>query len=527
MKTLLTTRQKYNLVDNFIDLVSSSSANIYMGIGRVTEWSSGDITIPYPDESTDGTNSVFRTLIAIKKITAGSLSPVVRRRDWTYGTVYDAFDNTVDMFSTVSVTSSGKTVNALSSRTVTGNSFTSYFAVGDIIRVLGDDQTIGRQDKEVVQIANANALFVNTAFTSNYVSNTAYKVTDTFPYYAKNFYVRNSKDQVFKCLFNSSNSASYIMPEISIGGQLPESVYIQTSDGYKWKYLYTIDSSSKRKFFTSDWMPVTKNQFVVDAAVDGSIDIIKIVSGGNGYNSGVATSNATILSVSGDGSGANLSAKVDSSGRIYDINILNGGSGYTKAAVTATGGDGTASLVPVIGPKYGHGYNPIIELGANHLAISIDLDKDESGTIPTQGSIGQVFDYHQISIIKDPLTTAGAAASNSNYRMTYAISTSNPTATFNLDETVFQGTTLASATFTASVVYWDSTNNIIYVNNITGTFTENQAIRGSTNQFATAYTLSSPAVQKYTGEILYINNTAGINRDPNQAEQIKLTLSFK
>lgn len=526
MKTLLTTRQKYNLVDNFIDLVSSSSANIYMGIGRVNEWSSGDVTIPYPDESTDGTNSVFRTLIAMKKITAGSLSPVVRRRDWTYGTVYDAFDNTVDMFSTVSVTSSSKTVNALSSRTVTGNAFTSYFAVGDIIRLLGNDTTISIQDKEVVEITNANTLVVNTAFTSNYVTNTAYKVTDTFPYYAKNFYVRNSKDQVFKCLFNDSNSASYIMPEISIGGQLPESVYVETSDGYKWKYLYTIDSSSKRKFFTSDWMPVSKNQFVVDAAVDGSIDIVKIVSGGNGYNSGVATSNAAILSVTGDGSGANLSAKVDSTGRIYDINVLNGGSGYTKANVTATGGDATASFIPVIGPKYGHGYNPIVELGAAHLAISIDLDKDESGTIPTQGNIGEVFDYHQISLIKDPLTSAGAAASNTNYRMTYAISTTTTSSNFDLDEIVYQGTSLDTATFTASVVYSDSTNSIIYVNNITGSFTENQAIKGS-GKVITAFSITEPQIQKYTGEILYINNTAGITRDPNQAEQLKLTLSFK
>jgi hypothetical protein len=526
MKTLLTTRQKYNLVDNFIDLVSSSSANIYMGIGRVNEWSSGDVTIPYPDESTDGTNSVFRTLIAMKKITAGSLSPVVRRRDWTYGTVYDAFDNTVDMFSTVSVTSSSKTVNALSSRTVTGNAFTSYFAVGDIIRLLGNDTTISIQDKEVVEITNANTLVVNTAFTSNYVTNTAYKVTDTFPYYAKNFYVRNSKDQVFKCLFNDANSASYIMPEISIGGQLPESVYVETSDGYKWKYLYTIDSSSKRKFFTSDWMPVSKNQFVVDAAVDGSIDIVKIVSGGNGYNSGVATSNAAILSVTGDGSGANLSAKVDSTGRIYDINVLNGGSGYTKANVTATGGDATASFIPVIGPKYGHGYNPIVELGAAHLAISIDLDKDESGTIPTQG-IAEVFDYHQISLVKDPLTSTGAAASNTNYRLTYAISTS-PSPNFALDETVYQGATLSTSTFSASVVYWDSVNSVIYVNNLTGTFAENQAIRGTVQTTAvTAFEISEPQVRKYTGEILYINNTAGITRDPNQAEQLKLTLSFK
>lgn len=526
MKTLLTTRQKYTLVDNFIDLISSASSNIYMGIGRVVEWSSGDITIPEPNESTDGTNSVFRTLIALKKVNASSVAPVVRRRDWVSGTVYDAYDNTVDMFSTLSITSTGKTVNALSSRTVTGNAFTSSFSLGDIIRLPGNGSTIPYQDKEVVQIANANALFVNTSFSSNYVNNTAYKLVDTFPFFSKNFYVRNSKDQVFKCLFNSSNASSTIMPEISIGGQLPESIYIETADGYRWKYLYTIDSSSKRKFFSSEWMPVSKNQFVVDAAVDGSIDIVKIVSGGNGYNSGLATTNAAILVVTGDGTSANLSAKVDSNGKIYGINILDGGSGYTIANVSATGGDGTASFIPVIGPKYGHGYDPVSELGASHLAISVDLDKDESGTIPTQG-ISEVFDYHQISLIQDPLTTSGTPASDANYRMTYAISL-QPSPNFALDETVYQGTNLQTSTFSASVVYWDSSNSILYVNNISGTFTENQAIRGTTQTTAvTAYSITEPTVKKFTGKILYINNTAGINRDPNQAEQLKLTLSFK
>jgi hypothetical protein len=497
-----------------------------MGIGRVIQWSSGDVSIPEPDESTDTTNSVFRTLIALKKVTASSVAPVVRRRDWVYGTTYAAYDNTVDMFSTLSITTTNKTVNALSSRTVTGNSFTSSFAVGDIIRLPGDGGAIASQDKEVVEIANANTLFVNTAFTTNYVNNTAYRLSDTYPYFSNNFYVRNNKDQVFKCLFNSGNSSSTIMPEISIGGQLPESVYIETADGYRWKYLYSIDSSSKRKFLTADWMPVATNQFVVDAAVDGSIDIIKIISSGNNYNFSVATTNAAILSVTGDGSSANLSAKVDSNGRIYAVNILNGGSGYTKANVIATGGDGTASFVPVIGPKYGHGYNPIVELGASNLAISVDLDKDESGTIPTQGT-AEVFDYHQISLIQDPLTSSGQLASGSNYRMTYAISTS-PSPTFPLDDTIYQGNSLETSTFSASVVYWDSSNSIIYVNNITGTFAENQAIRGVTQSTAvTAFTITEPDIKKFTGKILYINNTAGVNRDPNQAEQLKLTLSFK
>ena len=229
---------------------------------------------------------------------------------------------------------------------------------------------------------------------------------------------------------------------------------------------------------------------------------------------------------------SSMSAKVNAAGSIYGINILNRGSGYSWANVTATGTGTGASLEVIIPPSGGHGYDPVYELGAESLMISVDLVGSESSTIPTGTSGGsELFDYHQIALIKDPiLSSSGLPASSPNYLMSYKIATGSPGggAFFDIDETVYQGSTPATATFKATVVSWDATNKILYVNNPIGTFGALQPIVGESSDCATtANEIIAPLIKPYSGKFLYINNTAGITRDPNQTEQIKLTLSYR
>lgn len=532
MNTLLTNYQKYVLFDNFTEMVSSQTANVYLGIGRVPNWSQNGSQVLYPDQSTDCINDVYKNLVALKRITAQNIAAVVRRRDWEANVVYDMYDNTLDMFSTITLTAANGTVNISSgSRNVIGTNtnFTSLFANGNIIRLNGDLTEGSREERQIVSISNSTYLTVDVPFTKAFVSNVAYLVEDSYPGFALDFYVRNSKDQVFKCLYNKMRSLSTEMPEITIGGNLPESVYIETSDGYKWKYLYTIDTASKRKFFTAEWMPVLKNADVSEYATPGSIDVIKIISAGTGYNSNQALSNANILTVSGDGIGARYSAKVNSSGSIYDVNTLDIGSGYTYATITIGGIGGTgANLIPVISPQNGHGYDPIYELGAGNILISVDLEEEENGTIPVEASVGNdMFDYHQISLIKDPLLTDGDSASGINYDLTTKIQTQEITGYFQMDEIVYQGS-VSNPTFKATVVKWDPILKNIYVVNPVGSLQINEFIFGQNSGTQTTTNDSTPpTIKQYSGKILYINNTTGIVRSSNQTEQIRLAISLK
>ena len=67
--------------------------------------------------------------------------------------------------------------------------------------------------------------------------------------------------------------------------------------GYTLQYMYSLTTSQIQKFLTTDFTPVVlTDSTVFAAAVDGSIDIVR-VTGGSGYTNGTYFS-----PVDGDGS---------------------------------------------------------------------------------------------------------------------------------------------------------------------------------------------------------------------------------
>jgi hypothetical protein len=119
----------------------------------------------------------------------------------------------------------------------------------------------------------------------NWIANTIYSEYDAADedLYDKNFFVvtTGAGDQynVYKCLYNNAGAPSTIKPTMqSIAGTFT------TGDGYVWKFMYSVDAAANTKFTTSGFIPVTPNSTVQSAAVPGTIDIIKVLDGGSGYN---------------------------------------------------------------------------------------------------------------------------------------------------------------------------------------------------------------------------------------------------
>lgn len=103
--------------------------------------------------------------------------------------------------------------------------------------------------------------------------------------FSKNFFsVVNAAAyyHVFKCLDNNSNAASQVPPTFS--DTSAEDEFYQTGDGYVWKYMYSISKEDWNSFATRDFIPVIPNSNVTSNAVSGSIDIIKVESGGAYYS---------------------------------------------------------------------------------------------------------------------------------------------------------------------------------------------------------------------------------------------------
>lgn len=538
IQSLVTIQERARLAFKTITGITGGTSNVYVGVGHNQPWSANDTLIEIPIETTDYINSTYRNLCALKLVQVATASVVARRVDWVTNTFYNEFEENQQMYSYQKIKNGNGTISLVNTATIVGTNTTFLldFSLNDLLQLNGDGINVLPQAREIISITSNTQMSVNLAFTGNIVANTPVDVSNTYPFYSKNFYARNTYDQVFICLFNNFGAASTVMPALSIGGDLPSSPYIITSDGYKWKYLYTIQPGTKQTFFTSEWMPVIAETQVTQAAVAGRLDIIKINNGGSGYNNGAASFSAPIINVTGDGSGANLTAQVDANGTIQGINIINGGSQYTTANITVIPGtSGTnANLTAIIGPAGGWGSNAALELGATTVMFSVDLNGTENGTIPTTDSLGDFFTYRQLSLISDPVFEAnGNYANGQNYDMTTDISVSANTP-FAMNDLVYQSANgnYSGATFIGTVVWFDNSTNLLHINNVSGTFQPQTSLFGTKSANSvpyttvTAFSLTESLIEAFTGRMLYIENRNAVQRAPAQVENIKLIIGF-
>jgi len=543
MKSLVTKNFGITNAKNFEKMVSVPLANVYILLGRSLPWANtanaanfDDVTITTPHNTTHYENGIKRDGLILTRITSNDIQPVIPRVDWSNNTVYVAYDQTANLFIKVLDTQvSGGNVNVSAGLANTVNANGINFTSSSPVISVGDYIKIGTEIKEVIK-SNATALVVNSNFTSAYTSANIFEVNYSTTQYSNKFYVRNGQDQVFKCLFNNNNAQSNTMPQITIGGELPENPYIETIDGYKWKYMYTIPSGLKNKFFTDKYMPVLRDTVVFDNAKDGRIDIIKIVSGGDGHFAGSNVNNYSVVSVTGDGTLANVTVDVVN-GVITDINILNGGNNYTTATITINDPlkqsiSNTANLQAVISPQYGHGQDPQKELGGSNIMISVDFEGDVAGELPVENDGGDSI--RQISLVKDVKLANGIFGNASNFPMYTKIFTSNPPVDFSRNETVFvvsdEASGFENSIFNAKVIHFDSTNNVLYVNNIVGNVNliEGKKItqKDAPSAFATVFSVTKPDINIFSGEIMYIENRAKITRNENQTESTRFVVEF-
>jgi hypothetical protein len=336
---------------------------------------------------------------------------------------------------------------------------------------------------------------------------TAYDDTST-SLLTDTFYVMTEDYNVYKCLFNNASAASTTKPTGT------SSARFTTADGYIWKFMYTVSTAKALKFLTSDYMPIqtlasddgTTQWSVQSAAVDGGIEVIKVTSGGSGY------ATAPSVTIIGDGTGATANATITAN-VVTAVTITAAGTGYTKASVSFA--SGAAAATAIISPRYGHGADPIEELGAKYIMINVRLDGSESNTISTAN------EFRQVGIVRDPyLFGTTTRASASSYRQTFKYQLSGISGTFSLDEPVSSGSN------TSNVVEWD-TPNLYVIKPINQNFANGATITGATSTATgTIAAITTPGLQPYTGDILYVENRVPISRAADQIEDVKLIIQF-
>ena len=134
----------------------------------------------------------------------------------------------------------------------------------------------------------ANTDFVPMTLNAKWVANTVYTMFDNTSnsVYANNDYyavvspiTEGGPYNVFKCIYNANGAPSTVKPDqVQLGS-------FTKSDGYKWRYMYSISEASYSKFATDVYVPVYTNTTISTQASNNSgIEVIKITNTGSGYS---------------------------------------------------------------------------------------------------------------------------------------------------------------------------------------------------------------------------------------------------
>lgn len=344
-----------------------------------------------------------------------------------------------------------------------------------------------------------------------------------------NYYVKNRYDQVFKCLWNNNGTASTSEPYFQPGTYGTNKIFNDT-DGYKWKYIYTVDLGAKTKYMDINWMPVpvglnTPNPLSSSSGA-GSIDVINITNGGSGYNPTISLISVNIV---GDGTGATASATT-LNGVITDIIVTTPGTNYTYATISITSatGSGCIAIAPT-SPIGGHGFDPISEFACNRIMYTVEFNASETydgiSYIPTD------IDYRQVGLLVNPISKTtfelGTNADKDIYKVSTDLIVAGGAGIYGADEIIYQGNSLATASFTASMLSFDTSSNVVRLINITGTPILNTPVFGNSSGCTrTLLNISYPDFVTQSGYLTYIENRTALQRSVDGIEQFKFILEF-
>jgi len=519
MAAIITDQLRILNAKNFVDSVQNSSNSYYAWIGLPdapefqSDWNSNP---PAPKDCLDDSNYYWDTMLALKKINSGDVSQVVKKITWQSGTTYDMWRNDIDR-------------------------------------------------------------------------NNPSQPSGALDIYDSNFYVMNSEFKVYICLFNNANPENSFRGGPSLDEpnftDLEPREAGSSGDGYIWKYLYTIKPNQIIKFDSTNFIPVP-NDWETDssytsvrenAGKSGQIKIVTIRNRGVGI--GTANITYTRVPIRGDGRGGEATVVVNNDSKIESVTISNGGNGYSFGTLDLVeGGVPTGTVDPIfnviIPPPGGHGADIYRELGANNVLSYARFENDTQNPDFITGN-----QFAQVGIVKNPknfnstinLTTDKASA-------VYAlklVGTGFSEAVFTADTTFTQTVGLGSTAIgkvvsydqqTGVLKYWqdrrtagfntDGTQNSnpkfgfeqirftaspvtggsVQINPTTGnTLNIDQSFSGvSTTINNRTYFLgqeftsgvSNPESQKYSGDIIYVDNRPSVTRSSSQKEDVKVILQF-
>lgn len=470
MVAVITQTLKKRFMQDFFNDLGDSASNYYIAIGRSQQWNDSDIA-PAPTITQREERNMRLDMQSMKLVE--DFSFVVPRNTWSSGTIYAAYDDQVAT-----------------------NGGTPYYVITD-------------------------------------------------------------ENNVYICVRQSRNAAA-VAQTSTVKPTGTNVNAFTTSDGYAWKFLYTVNTTRASRFLSANFMPVQvigvldsdgvgnvtssaadqQQKTIQDAAVPRPITGFTVTGGGAGYTT------APTVTIVGDGSGARALATVQAGSvtkvdlddsAVGSLNVPVTGTGYKFANVVFTGGGSpttTATARPIFGPIAGFGADPRDDLKSRAVMLNIKPTGDEEGEFIVDNS------FRRISVIRNPEEPDSAVAGN-----LFTSSAGNALRRVRLSSAVAStftvGSTLTGGSSSAKGIIDKVDSDEIWYHQTESTgFTQFQEGEAVTDDDTGSGTLESagvdaddnayiePTVDPFSGEVLYTENRAKIDRAVDQTEDIKVIIEI-
>lgn len=509
MPGVVTKRFRIHNAEQFYESFSEAvSTKMYLYIGRLQTWPSGDV-VPTPVDSVQESRyEPWRNMIAAKRVQSTDVSFCIERYNWTTGTVYAEYDNTdTTMYENqfYVVTTDFNVYKCLfnnrgaaSTVNPTGTS-TSLISTSD-----------GYVWKYMYTISAADSLkFVTT----NYVPVKTLTVDDGSTQWDVQQAASNSAIEIIDV---TANGSSYAHRANTIASVTNSSVIVldgsasAVDDAYTGSALYIASGLGAGQLANvTNYVGGTKT-----VTLTPGLSITPNTS--SGYHIGPR------IIVNGDGINASAYANV-TAGQVTRINMINTGSGYTRANVTITGTGGSgATATARISPPGGHGSDPVGELGGYNVMLNVRISGTEGNNFPTNN------DFRIIGLLRDPLTSTDVAADSAAYDTTTKLTVSGiSSGPFQRDE-VINGSTSSAL---GRIVSFANTNSagtagILKIVDVQGTFTTETITGNTTSATATVSAVEAGELRPFSGDVIYRENRAVTSRTADQIEDIKIVVRY-
>lgn len=306
-----------------------------------------------------------------------------------------------------------------------------------------------------------------------------------------------------------------ILEPYIVGGKLRGVNVIDGGIGYTSAKLTVVGSGTGAKLtplFASGDLSTIQAQTEL-FAIPGTVSSIKITNEGSNIN-------AISINVTGDGSGVELEPVLEF-GRLTEIKVITPGRDYTYLDLEILVNP-DATVQPearaILSPRRGHGSDPLKEFYTNSVALFASFSDDINN--------GFEFDnqFRQICIVKNPQRYNSTFLQESKFGSTcFAVSAN--TTLVPLEKNIIlnnDSNTFRVISFTPSAVLLEYIgNSTVSVGDVLS-FSINNTVYSIT---VTEVTL--PQVDKYSGDLLYIDNLGPFTPSTNQTVSVTTTIKLK